>query len=460
MLTIHRLTTDRTNYYLSDLARELPPGHPTGGVWAGGAADALGLHGPTDADALVSLLGGVHPTTGIRLRSDRATVLAYDLTFSAPKSASVLVALAGDEVAQQVMAAHRSALRGAVSYVDDHAVTAARRLGPERTVMATDGMVAAAFSHGLSRNGDPHLHTHVVMANLVHGDDGRWSACDQRGLWAHRRAASELYQAHLRAEMTERLGVSWRMAPGAAGGIVGLEPALLAEFSSRAAQIRQHGFATGVRSAYGNRIAWAATRPAKEAGAPFAELVPEWQRRATACGAPLELGAVLGRAQPGRPVVAEHAFAAELALAADGGVRRRDVAAAFAQGATRGARAEVIERMADVWVPSPSGAVGVAEPALARRRIIPGGYHLRAIGPRPLDPAAQACWRDAAQQIDQYRERWRVSGASHALGSEEAQGSWPTARLIDHVRTSAALHQARARLGYRAPPVVDLGRGR
>ncbi len=461
MLTIHRLTTDRSSYYLSDIARELPAGRASaggGGEWVGRAAGGLGLEGGAEPEALVALLSGRHPSTGTRLRSDRASVLAYDLTFSAPKSASVLFALAGEDAARQVVAAHHEAVQGAVSYLDVHAVTACRRVDDERGVVATDGMVAAAFAHGVSRNRDPHLHTHVVMANMVHGEDGRWSACDQRGLWAHRRAASGLYHAHLRAELTERLGVAWWMAPGTAGEVVGMAPALLSEFSSRAANIRQHGFEAGVRSAHGNRIAWAATRPAKETVGPFRDLVPEWQRRATACGEPPELGEILHRLQPGRAVVAEHEFAAE--LSGDRGLHRRDVATAFAQGARHGARADAVEQLADLWVPSGSRAVGVAEPALARSTVVPGGYHLRALGPRPFDATAQSVWREAARQIDQYRARWRVTGAAHALGSETAQGRWPTERVVDHMRTGAALQAARARLGFRLPPALDLDRGR
>src|SRR5581483_9491122 len=137
MLTIHRLTTDRRAYYLSDLARELPALTADRGEWAGTTAGLLGLDGRADPDALEALLRGLHPATGARLRSERAGVLAYDLTFSAPKAASVLYALAGEEVASQVVSAHRSAVRGAVSYLDHHVMTADRRLGHERMVVAT-----------------------------------------------------------------------------------------------------------------------------------------------------------------------------------------------------------------------------------------------------------------------------------------------------------------------------------
>ncbi|HXQ58451.1 MAG TPA: relaxase domain-containing protein, partial [Acidimicrobiales bacterium] len=47
----------------------------------------------------------------------------------------------------------------------------------------------------------PHLHTHVVVANLGRGPEGRWSALDGRGLYAHASATDALYHAHLRYEL-------------------------------------------------------------------------------------------------------------------------------------------------------------------------------------------------------------------------------------------------------------------
>ena len=100
-------------------------------------------------------------------------------------------------------------MHGALRYLEQHGVTATRRSRLESAVVPTTGVIAGQFTHAVSRNGDPHLHTHVVMANLVHGVDGRWGACDGRGIAAHRAAASEVYGAHLRAGLTAALGVRW-----------------------------------------------------------------------------------------------------------------------------------------------------------------------------------------------------------------------------------------------------------
>ena len=267
MLGIHGVGRDKADYYLSDLAHELPAAGP--GHWAGHAAAGLGLGGPVSAEEFRRLLEGRHPRTGIMLGTGRTSVAAFDLTFSAPKSVSVVFALAGTDAARTVVAAHADAVAGSLSYLERHAITATRQSGPDRAVLPTSGALAAVFTHGVSRNGDPHIHSHVVLANLVHGTDGRWSACDRRGIAAHRSAAAAVYEAHLRAGLTEALGVRWtRESRAARRRWQGVGPHLLAEFSSRSADIRRHMDEWGVHTGRGARIAWAATRPPKEPGAP------------------------------------------------------------------------------------------------------------------------------------------------------------------------------------------------
>src|SRR5580692_224164 len=121
MLGVHRLTSQGADYYLTDLADELPlppAGRAGRAEWTGMAAEGLSLRGPIDPDGFRSVLGGRNPATGKLLRSARTTVLGYDLTFSPPKSVSILFALGGEEVAREVLAAHRAAVGGAVSYVE------------------------------------------------------------------------------------------------------------------------------------------------------------------------------------------------------------------------------------------------------------------------------------------------------------------------------------------------------
>ena len=472
MLGMHRLTTTGVDYYLSDLAHELPlpqRGEEGGrAAWSGRAAERLGLRGAIDETQLRAALDGRHPASGHRLRSERATVLGFDLTFSAPKSVSVVFALGGEEVARHVVAAHREGVQGALRYVESHALSASRGSGEQREIVPTTGLVGASFTHGVNRNLDPHLHTHVVMANMVHGLDGRWSACDHRGLSAHRAAASAVYDAHLRAQLSVRLGIRWVEAPGLRAEVRGVSPLLLGEFSSRAAAIRRHMAEQGAHSARGARVAWAATRPDKRPGVDFGELSSQWERRARSFGSPrAEMAAVLAprlRRAPAR-VVHEHRFGAVLSRAPDGAARRRDVVAAFATAAIDGADEHGLEQLTQLWTPALSdrAQVGVAEDRRTLRSVVPGGHLLATLGPRPLNPVAHEVWRDAARVIDGYRGRWRVDRAADALGVDvlpSGISSLPTDRLIDHLQAARHIEVACQRLGWRAARTHEMERGR
>jgi conjugative relaxase-like TrwC/TraI family protein len=418
-------------------------------------------------------LAGQHPGTGRPLplpTGGGRRVAGYDLTFSAPKSASVVFALGGEEVARTVVAAHTEAVEGALRYLEQHGLGATRwrRADGERAVIGTSGFSGALFTHGVSRNLDPHLHSHVVVANAVHGADGRWSACDGRGLDAHRAAAGGVYEAHLRHRLTSALGVRWDAPTGPrltrTPEIAGVSPALLGEFSSRSADVRMHAFVAGARSARGRHVAWAATRPPKTAGGSYDELAVEWRRRARIfAGTGLEHDV---RVRVGLPSTGtdrgcvpgsydEHRFAGVIAVTPHGGAHRRDVVAAFAGSAREGVPAASLERVTDLW--APEERVGVSEDLTTRRSVVPANHHLRALGPRPVDPADHETWLTAARAIDAYRARWGIERASEPLGPDRPLSSLPAARLADHVRMARQLDAARVRLGRRAPAEMELG---
>src|SRR5665647_867376 len=104
-------------------------------------------------------------------RRSRRAVVGFDLTFTAPKSVSVLWALADDATRATVYAAHRAALASTLRFVEQ-AVVHTRVGEAGRRQVSTRGMIAAAFDHWDTRAGDPNLHTHVVLANKVQGPDG------------------------------------------------------------------------------------------------------------------------------------------------------------------------------------------------------------------------------------------------------------------------------------------------
>lgn len=126
---------------------------------------------------------------------------------------SVVFGLAVADIAAVVAEAHDLAVDAALGYLERHATWTRRgEVMVASSRSEGNGLVAAAFRHRTSRAGDPHLHTHVLVANAVRGTDGRWSTVDARHFYWHSKTAGYLYEAHLRSELTARLGVRWTKA--------------------------------------------------------------------------------------------------------------------------------------------------------------------------------------------------------------------------------------------------------
>jgi len=201
------------------------------GRWAGAGAGALGLEGEVSRVQLDAVLAGAGQRT-VRPGS----VGGFDLTFRAPKSVSVLWAVADPALAVQLRAGHDAAVAQAMGYMEREACRARRGRGGVVQVRG-EGFVSAAFTHRTSRAGDPLLHTHVVTGNLTRGPDGRWTALDGRHLYQQARTAGFLYQAVLRQELTERLGVSWQPVENGVADIDGISREVVEQFSQRRREI-------------------------------------------------------------------------------------------------------------------------------------------------------------------------------------------------------------------------------
>lgn len=464
MLRVVRLQDRTGRYYLGDLARELDASSmhdgdgrsfARGGRWVGDGAAGLGLHGTVDAAPFASVLAGRHPTDGHRLRLRETRLSAYDLTFAASKSASVLFALGGTRAAAAVRSAHEEAVEAATAYVAEHAATVRRSEPDGRVASPVDGLVAASFTHGVSRALDPHLHSHVVVANLARGEDGRWRALDGRGLYAHAQAAGSLYDAVLRHGVTERLGLQWVSRHPRGWELSAVDPVLTGAFSARRAEILAHLDVQARRvastqtslSRRARRVAWAVTRDPKAPSPSPEELRARWAAVAHDLGCAVE---PITQAQVCRETgeVDEHRFAAVVAEAGRRGVARRDALRAWAGSLRTGGGGDEIARCVDAlwdW----GGGGGVAEPLHPPAAVVPPPHVLRVLGPRPSSPERLAIWSSAASSIARYRARWDVHDRWRVLGAETRSvlASMPAQRLAEHLSTARAIDEALGRLG-------------
>jgi Ti-type conjugative transfer relaxase TraA len=255
------------------------------GRWRGAGAAELGLRRPVEDGQVMRLLRGRHPATGDLLGAPitAGRVAGFDLTFKAPKSVSILFGVADETVTRVLRECHETAIEDTLRYLETRACRARR--GRDGTVQIEGGgFVAAAFGHRTSRAGDPLLHTHVVVVNRTLGTDGRWTALDARPLYRHAKTAGFVYQARLRLEVTERLGLEWGEVRKGAAELAGFSRELVEHFSRRRAEIVDELARRGEHSLLAAQTAALATRKGKDYNVPLERLREEWRSRAAEHG--------------------------------------------------------------------------------------------------------------------------------------------------------------------------------
>ena len=246
------------SYYESDgyYAKD-DPEHLRASSWAGKGAEELGLEGPVDPDVFKAVLRGEVPDGGgQRLgRVDKEGNIHHrpgrDLTFSAPKSVSLASLVGGDE---RVAEAHRQAVAKSLAWVERNAAeTRLRDPATGRLVRAgNQKTVVATFLHDTSRNLDPQLHTHAVLANMVRGEDGKWRTMANEGLYRNQKLIGMIYRSEL-ARGLMKLG--YEIEKTHADGrfeIAGVSRRVIEAFSTRRAEIEA---AVAERSADGSGTA-------------------------------------------------------------------------------------------------------------------------------------------------------------------------------------------------------------
>ena len=258
------------------------------GEWQGAGAQALGLSGRVSGGQFNALVAGMDPrdpTVRLRWSARDPEVAALDLTFSAPKSVSVLAAAGSNDVTRVLVDAHNDAVTAALAYLDDSAVFV-RRGHDGTTVEAGEGLIAAAYLHRMSRSLDPQLHTHVVAANLTRGPDGRFTALHGAPLYRAAKTAGYLYQAQLRATISDQLGLEWGEVRNGAAELAGVPAEILVEFSKRRQEMLRAAELGGISldTKAGGEAAALATRDRKEYGIDTHTWREEVQARASELG--------------------------------------------------------------------------------------------------------------------------------------------------------------------------------
>jgi conjugative relaxase-like TrwC/TraI family protein len=239
---IAKLSVGREEYYTRELGtdhEQYLSGHgESPGRWYGAGATSLGLQGEASVAGFQAMFEGRDPTTGELLGRPhgRNAMPAFDVVLRPTKSVSILYGLGDPVIGRAVLAAHHAGLAEAVGYLDEH--LGARRGHGGVQHVSGQGVLAVGFDHRTSREGDPLLHTHLVIANRIRGPDGRWTALDGRDLYRHRLAADAVYRATYQRELVRTLGAEWTAADGHGNReLQGMPEDLIRGFSKRTGEI-------------------------------------------------------------------------------------------------------------------------------------------------------------------------------------------------------------------------------
>ena len=226
---------EKDGYYAKD-----DVAHKEASAWAGRGAEAMCLSGEVEPEAFRKVLEG-HVPDGRQLgKKARDGAIHHrpgiDVTLSAPKSVSLAALVGGD---RRIVKVHDKAVNRTLDWIEHKAIQT-RMADPVTGAMIRKGnqkMVAAKFTHDTSRNLDPQLHTHAVIANMVQGEDQKWRTMVNDGVYRGVMAIGAIYRAELARGLE---GLGYGIEKTHSDGrfeIEGVSREVIESFSTRRAEI-------------------------------------------------------------------------------------------------------------------------------------------------------------------------------------------------------------------------------
>lgn len=275
-----RTASGAANYFAADNYYTRADAERSGG-WLGQGAETLGLRGVIQASQFEAVLKGMLPD-GSRVGSDnRAHRAGTDLTFSMPKSWSILALVGGD---RRILDAYGAAVRETLAWAEKNLAETRMEVRGKERVVATRNLVIGLFQHDTNRNQEPNAHFHAVVANVTQGPDGKWRALRNDKLWEHNTLLNAMTMARFRLAV-EKFG--YQVGEFGKHGnfeAVGVPKPVRDAFSSRRAEILE---AYSTMEAKGPAALDAATLMTRADKGPVADrqaLVNQWREAAARLG--------------------------------------------------------------------------------------------------------------------------------------------------------------------------------
>ncbi len=261
------------------------------GLWLGKAAEKLGLKGPIDPKTFEALLRGDLPDGSSVGRPGQMHRAGVDLTFSLPKSWSLLALVGGDA---RILDAYKAAVLETLKWAERNAAQARIERGGTERLIPTGNLAIALFQHDTNRNQEPNAHFHAVVANVTQLPDGTWRALRNDKLWSFNTLLNSMAMARFRVAVTE---LGYETGPTLKHGnfeALGVSREAVMAFSSRrleVLEVRARLEGSGIKA--GNAAALMSRAP-KATIEDRSALTAGW--RDSAKGQSIDLGSVIERA--------------------------------------------------------------------------------------------------------------------------------------------------------------------
>lgn len=259
------------------------------------------------------------------------TVAGFDLVFTPTKSVSMAWGLGDENLRKGIETAHEKAIQDVIEYLEQNAVYTRRGANGITQENVKSGLIATKFRHYDSREGDPNLHDHLVVANKVQGQDGRWLSLDGRMLYSYGVAASELYNTRIAQHIHDDLGLEFvgtKRKGRMIYELVGFDSKAIQAFSSRRSDIteqleiltqkftEEHGYAPNLKQRQAlQQQATLATRPTKDGVHSLAELNQMWRAQVKDQGLNIPVGSDLTSHLKDASTLHAHTVTADIAQA-------------------------------------------------------------------------------------------------------------------------------------------------
>lgn len=295
MLSVAALPSGGQGYYLGLVAANYyAGGREPPGIWSGSGVREFGLvpGSVVAVEHLSRLCDGFDPHDPSRRLVWNAGMIAgrsprapgTDLTFSCPKSVSILWACSDEETQAVIERIVLHSAEEALGHIERHCGLA--RVGRLGVRLERVPLTFALFPQSSSRSNDMQLHIHCLLVNATRHADGRTTAIDPTHLYHHQHAAGTLFRVAVAEGLRRHLGIETELK--ASGRyhtfeVKGIDPQAIEHYSKRSADIvgdlGKKGLTRETSTAGMKELSNKGTRKGKEER-PRSELIGEWKAEA------------------------------------------------------------------------------------------------------------------------------------------------------------------------------------